>query len=236
MKTQDFFHELDARIAKYDLLCHPFYIAWSAGELSREDLLEYGEDYYHHVNAFPTYLAVLAIRLEECELRKAVLANMADEEGLADGSSQPQRAHAKLWGDFVEGIAPPRQLRKHVPHPAVKALIDFFHAQARDGTVEEALAAFYAYESQVPRIASAKAQGLKEMYGADEKTCRYFTLHATADVFHAKVWRQQLCKRLKKNPQIAEKTLNAAENTARMLWLALDGIEERRNSFEVCNR
>ena len=77
MTTQEFFRQLDARIAPFDLLCHPFYKAWSAGELSREDLREYARDYYHHVNAFPTYLAELSMRLEESELRRAVLANLA---------------------------------------------------------------------------------------------------------------------------------------------------------------
>src|SRR6185369_6531601 len=73
MTTQEFFQQLDARIAEFDLLCHPFYKAWSAGELSRDDLREYARDYYHHVNAFPTYLAELSMRLEESELRRAVM-------------------------------------------------------------------------------------------------------------------------------------------------------------------
>ena len=38
MTSQEFFQQLDARIAQFDLLCHPFYKAWSAGELSRDDL------------------------------------------------------------------------------------------------------------------------------------------------------------------------------------------------------
>ena len=62
-------------------------------------------------------------------------------------------------------------------------LTEFFHGVASEGTPEEALAAFYAYESQVPRVAETKARGLREMYGANEKTCGYFTLHTTADVF-----------------------------------------------------
>ena len=65
MTDQQFFRELDARVAKYDLLCHPFYKAWSAGELSHEDLRAYALDYYQHVNAFPSYLAALALRLND---------------------------------------------------------------------------------------------------------------------------------------------------------------------------
>src|SRR3989442_15475985 len=79
MNSMPFSQELQARIAKYDLLSHPFYKAWSAGELSRDDLREYACQYYHHVAAFPTYLAQFAVRLDDGELRQAVLANMADE-------------------------------------------------------------------------------------------------------------------------------------------------------------
>ncbi len=110
----------------------------------------------------------------------------------------------------------------------VGELTEFFHGVASEGTPEEALAAFYAYESQVPRVAETKARGLREMYGANEKTYGYFTLHTTADVFHSRIWRQQLGKRVEANPQAAEKALEAGENAAKALWHALDGIEARR--------
>jgi pyrroloquinoline-quinone synthase len=228
MTTQSFFEELDSRIAKYDLLCHPFYKGWSAGQLTRDDLREYARDYYHHVNAFPTYLAELGIRLEDGELRRAVLANLSDEKGGEDIFGQPERAHSELWLDFAEGMGADRNLRGHAPIDEVKQLIQHFSRVAREGTPEEALAAFYAYESQVPRVAKEKARGLRETYAADDKTCAYFTLHTTADVHHAAVWRQQLEKRLNANPQAAERALDAAEAAARALWHALDGIEQRR--------
>ena len=230
MTTQEFFQELDARIAKYDLLCHPFYKAWAAGELTHEDLREYAQDYYHHVEAFPTYLAELGIRLEEGELRRAVLANMSDEKGLADEFGNPAPEHAELWLDFAEGMGSSRDLTTHRPLPEVSSLMTSFHHVASQGTSEEALAAFYAYESQVPRVAAEKARGLREMYGADEKTTGYFTLHTTADVYHSNVWKQQLGKRLKVDPKAANRALAAGENAARALWGALDGIEARRTA------
>jgi pyrroloquinoline-quinone synthase len=229
MTIQEFFQQLDARTAPYDLLCHPFYKAWSAGELSRDDLREYARDYYHHVNAFPTYLAELGVRLEESELRRAVLANLADEKGLDDATGNNPE-HAELWLDFAEGMGASRDVRGHEPVAEINQLMSFFHGVAGNGKPEEALAAFYAYESQVPRVASEKARGLREMYGADDKTCGYFTLHSTADVYHAQVWRQQLAKRLEQNPQAAEPGLSAAENAAKALWNALDGIEARRTA------
>lgn len=229
MNTAEFFQQLDARIAKYDLLCHPFYKAWSTGRLTREDLRAYSQDYYHHVEAFPSYLAALGMRLEDGDLRNAVLANMCDEKG-ADGCKGSNAIpHSDLWLDFAEGMGSSRNLEWHSPVPQIRQLIRYFQRVAGEGLPEEALAAFYAYESQVPRIAQEKEARLREMYGADDKTCGYFTLHAEADVYHARVWRGLLEKRMAVHPEAADAALDAAENAARMLWQALDGIDARRN-------
>jgi pyrroloquinoline-quinone synthase len=228
MNTTQFFEQLEPSIAKYDLLSHPFYRAWAAGELTRDDLREYARNYYHHVEAFPCYLAELALRLDEGELRRAVLANMCDEKGAASGTGKDSLPHSELWLDFAEGMGARRDMRWHLPVAEVRELIRYFHNVASEGTPEEALSAFYVYESQVPRVAKEKERGLREMYGADDKTCGYFALHATADVFHSNVWRQQLENRIAANPETAQAALDAAENTARMLWQALDGIEAAR--------
>ena len=232
MNTTEFFEQLEASIARYDLLCHPFYRAWAAGELTREDLREYARHYYHHVEAFPCYLAELALRLDEGELRRAVLANMCDEKGAAGGSGKDSGPHSgphsELWLDFAEGMGARRDMRWHLPVAEVRELVRYFHRVASEGTPEEALAAFYVYESQVPRVAKEKEHGLRQMYGADDKTCGYFSLHATADIFHSNVWRNQLENRIAANPETAQSTLDAAEKTAQLLWQALDGIEAAR--------
>src|SRR5438445_4997461 len=224
MNSTPFSQELDARIAKYDLLCHPFYKAWSAGELSRDDLREYACQYYHHVAAFSTYLAQFAVRLEDGELRQTVLANMADEKGLRAGETP----HVELWLDFAEGMGAGRDLRGHQPVAEIRDLIAFFHHIASEGTPEEALAGFYAYESQIPRLAGDKARGLRDMYAVDEKACRYFALHTTADIYHAQVWRQQLENCVESNPGATQKAPGAAGAAAKALWRALDGIEAMR--------
>jgi len=231
MNTAEFFDLLEARIARYDLLCHPFYKAWAAGELTREDLREYAQQYYHHVEAFPSYLAAFGMRLEEGELRKAVLANMCDEKGLEGQSGKDSAPHSELWLDFAEGMGSSRNLEWHCPIPEIRQLVQHFHHVASEGSSEEALATFYAYESKVPRIAQEKERGLREMYGADDKTCGYFSLHTTADVYHSRVWRTQLEKRLTARPEAADAALDAAENAARALWAALDGIERRRTAI-----
>jgi pyrroloquinoline-quinone synthase len=224
MELQAFLTALEQRIAKYDLLCHPYYKAWTAGQLTRDDLREYAADYYHHVAAFPAYLSAFHSRLADSELRRSVLRNLCDEE--IEG-----RPHSELWLDFAEGMGADRDaVRGRQPLPEVNELIAEFRRVAREGSTAEALAAFYAYESQVPRVARQKADGLAQRYGADAKTCGYFELHQFADVEHSDIWRQQLGAEVTANPKQAEVALNAAENAAKSLWHALDGMEARRTA------
>ena len=225
MELQAFLAALEERIARYDLLCHPYYKAWTAGQLTRDDLREYAADYYHHVAAFPTYLSALHSRLEDGEARRAVLRNLCEEE--IDG-----RPHSELWLDFVGGMGADRdEVRERAPLAEVRELIAEFRRVAREGTTAEALAAFYAYESQVPRVAKQKADGLAQRYGADAKTCGYFTLHQFADVEHSHVWRELLSAEVTKHPEQAEAALNTAESRRSALWHALDGMEARRTAF-----
>lgn len=222
MTSQAFVAALEERIARYDLLCHPYYKAWSAGELTRDDLREYAGDYYHHIAAFPAYLSALHSRLEDGEMRRAVLRNLRDEE--IEG-----RPHSELWLDFAEGMGADREaVREREPLAEIRELIGEFRRVAREGTSAEALAAFYAYESQVPRVAKEKAKGLAERYGADHKTCGYFKLHQFADVEHSAVWRELLAKEVEAHPEQGDAALASAEQAAQSLWHVLDGMEARR--------
>lgn len=224
MELQAFLETLEERIARYDLLYHPYYKAWTAGQLTRDDLREYAGDYYHHVAAFPTYLSTLHSRLNDGEVRRAVLRNLCDEE--IEG-----RSHSELWLDFAEGMGADRgAVREREPLAEVRELIAEFRRVAREGSTAEALAAFYAYESQVPRVAKQKADGLAQRYGADAKTCGYFELHQFADVEHSDVWRELLSAEIAAHPEQAEAALNAAESAAKALWHAVDGMEARRQA------
>ena len=222
MELQTFLTALEECIARYDLLCHPYYKAWSAGQLTRDDLRKYASDYYHHVAAFPAYLSALHSRLDDGEQRRAVLRNLCEEEIAG-------RPHSELWLDFAEGMGADRgHVRQREPLPEVRELIGEFRRVAGEGSTAEALAAFYAYESQIPRVAKTKADGLVKHYAADAKTCSYFTLHQFADVEHAQVWRELLAAEVAAHPEQAESALSAAENAAQALWHALDGMEARR--------
>lgn len=212
-----FWARVEAILGERDLLCHPFYKAWSAGELTRGDLRRYAAEYYHHVAAFPTYLSRLHTRLAPGALRTAVAANLADEEY--------PRPHWELWIDFLLGMSGKSQAVERVPSPEVRDLIGYFRQISGQGPIGAALAAFYAYESQVPRIAAEKARGLRELYGADARTCSYFTLHQTADMHHSHVWRQQIDAYLAQHPHEAHTALAAVDRATALLWAVLDGME-----------
>jgi pyrroloquinoline-quinone synthase len=221
--TPTFVEELNARIAKYDLLCHPYYKAWSMGQLTRDDIAAYASDYYSHVAAFPEYLDKLQSRLPEGEVKALVLENKRDEE------APEATSHAELWLDFAEGMGSQRsQAQKQEPIAEIKQLIESFNDIAANGSTHEALAAFYAYESQVPRVAAEKERGLKDMYGADDKTAYYFTLHKAYDIVHSQTWLKLLTQEVGDDSEKQAAALVTAEKSAKALWKALDGIERRR--------
>ena len=235
MKISAFWNQVEQEIAKYDLLNHPFYQAWSAGELTTQDLKFYAEQYYHQVSNFPTYLTSLHSRLPEGAMRRDVLANAYEEECAATWSPEEYRcSHSELWLRFVEGMggnaADPAG---KTPIPEVNDLVNTFRTLAQGAPVAAAFGALFAYESQVPRIASEKLNGLKQHYGADDRTCSYFALHEKADVHHSNVWRKIISTLVEQDDRRAEEVLDGVSQAARALWTALDGIERVRRSFSA---
>lgn len=59
MATNTFKQQVDSIIQSRHLLQHPFYIAWTEGKLTREQLRHYAEQYFYNVLAEPTYLSAV---------------------------------------------------------------------------------------------------------------------------------------------------------------------------------
>jgi pyrroloquinoline-quinone synthase len=226
MEVSAFWQKADQEIARYDLLEHPFYQAWSAGELTKEDLKFYAEQYFHQVSQFPTYLSALHSRLPEGQMRRDVLSNAHEEE--CEGV-----AHSDLWLRFAEamggrGFADDGNSRVPEMVPEMSNLVNEFRALAKDAPVAAAFGALFAYESQVPKIAGEKRSGLKQHYGADDRACSYFALHEKADVLHSAVWREIISELVKQDERHATEALTGISRAAQALWSALDGIERER--------
>src|SRR6202050_5338570 len=81
---------LDSLVAKHHLLKHPFYKAWTEGQLSKAELGLYAEQYYHHVRSFPENLKQLAARTNgDRNLNSLVQENLGEETGGVGGAAPP---------------------------------------------------------------------------------------------------------------------------------------------------
>ncbi len=207
--------KLDALVAKWHLLGHPFYQAWTAGTLTREALQLYAEQYYHHVRAFPENLRTLAGRTEG-ELRGIIEENLAEEES-------PAAPHPKLWREFAEAVGvEDSRMNEATPLAGIEKLLATYKEQAAQGSAASAVAALYVYEAQVPEIATKKIEGLRKFYGVTEpRGLQYFAVHEEADVRHRAAWKQWLAQQ---PAEEIEPALRAGEDALRALWGALDAV------------
>jgi pyrroloquinoline-quinone synthase len=215
MQNSAFLDKIDAAIAEKSLLKHPFYRDWQMGKLSREALQLYAAQYYRHVEAFPKHLRVLAARTEG-SIRDIVLENLAEEEN-------PSRPHPKLWRDFAATLGVEEDDITSCPAlPGTQAVVETFREIVGDRPVAEAVAALYAYEAQVPEIATTKIEGLQKFYGIkSEKGLAYFTVHEEADKFHRAAWRGWLEQHAHGDEEDILATTHQALDA---LWGALDAV------------
>jgi pyrroloquinoline-quinone synthase len=212
--------KIDNDIAEKHLLKHPFYLAWTRGELSKEALTDYARQYYHHVAAFPTYLSAVHAKCDNQPTRKQILSNLIDEEA---GSPN----HPELWKQFAEGLGVQDvDLAKTEKQPETKDLIGTFRSVCGNKSTAEGLAALYAYESQIPAICESKIDGLKKHYGfIDPKHYEYFSVHIEADREHSAAERKMLSTYVD-NQNID----NVRASTGRVLdalWETLSGVCRR---------
>jgi pyrroloquinoline-quinone synthase len=155
------------------LLAHPFYRRWVAGQLNRRELAAYAGQYRHFERVVPDVLEAVAASVTD-PARALVQSNLDDERG------KPV-PHLALFDQFIEAVggnvdAPPT--------PATTKLVSLYRRLAASDPVA-ALAALAAYEIQSPAIARSKGGGLRRQYGLDDAQTAFWDLHATADVDHA---------------------------------------------------
>lgn len=212
--------ELDQLIASRSILQHPFYQAWSAGALTREQLATYASYYYPHVAAFPGYLEAAIETTTDEAIRAELLDNLREE------LAEPQ-PHAELWLAFAEACGVHASTVEAAP-VAVRAAatVEAFN-QLTSTSPAAALTALYAYESQQPEVAHTKAEGLRSFYGiTSEEGLSYFTVHAEADIRHREGERQALARCLDQGAS-REEVLGAAEKALDAYWRLLDGVCEQ---------
>ena len=217
---KQYLEEIDNDIAEKHLLKHPFYLAWTRGELSKEALTDYAQQYYHHVAAFPTYLSAVHAHCDHQATRKQLLNNLIDEEA---GSPN----HPELWKKFADGLGvEDADLTQTEKQPETKNLINTFRSVCGQRSTAEGLAALYAYESQIPSICESKIDGLKKHYGFTKpEHYQYFTVHIEADREHSAAEREMLSRHL--DAHNFESVKVSVNRVLDALWDMLSGVCRR---------
>jgi pyrroloquinoline-quinone synthase len=210
---------LQAALAPRDLLTHPFYQAWSAGELRAEDLARYAEQYRFQVTALPELLRRARSVTRDEETRDELSRNLDDEEG------RTGVAHARLWEAFGAAVG---AAAESSPLSETRAAAESLAALVGEDEVT-ALATLWAYEVQTARVAETKETGLR-CYGVDSpEALRFFRLHGELDVHHARGLLEGIERCLARGGSL-EAAKAAVERSSQAQWTFLDGAERLRQA------
>jgi pyrroloquinoline-quinone synthase len=210
---------LDRMIRERHLLKHPFYTAWSKGEVPLSTLGQYAEQYYQFESNFPRYVAATYARIPEPRLRRTLLENLVDEEGRSP-------THPELWLDFARSVGrTANAVARARPRPATRQLLRTYSDATLGGSAAAGLGALYAYESIFPEVAAEKSRGLREQYGiTDPRAHEFFRVHTTADVEHSRAEREIMHAVLRNSPTAGREMERNCERSIDAWWRFLDSF------------
>jgi pyrroloquinoline-quinone synthase len=203
--SNDVWQRIEEARGRWNVLEHPFYVRWSEGALSREELARYSGQYRHATAAIARLSSAVAESAPDAE--RAELRRHAEEE----------EAHIALWDGFVDAVGGEVAA---VPTTETKECVDTW--TAADGRLSQ-LVRLYAIESSQPAISATKREGLAAHYGiGDGPGNEYFRVHEHADVEHAAEGRSLIEAHLADADP--DELVAAAESAFRANWHLLDGV------------
>jgi pyrroloquinoline-quinone synthase len=212
----DIVDRLDRARAARDVLEHPFYQRWNAGELDEAELAVYAGEYRHAVLALAQASTLAADRAPAEHV--AGLRRHAHEEA----------AHVAMWDEFARaaGAAPAEEAR--LPFEQTQACA---HAWTDGAGVLEHLAVLYVLEAAQPEVSRTKIEGLVTHYGYSPEgpATEYFRVHRELDREHASAARELIEELIESSPDPAaeaDRMVRCAQAALDGNWLLLDGVQE----------
>jgi pyrroloquinoline-quinone synthase len=207
-----------------DVLEHPFYQRWSAGELSTEELAFYAGEYRHAVVALAQ--ASDSVATKAAPDRRAGLERHAAEE----------HSHVALWDAFAAATVIAERPAGAMAETATERsplseTQDCTQAWTAGDNALEHLAVLYAIEASQPAIAQTKLEGLIERYGytAEGPAVEYFELHSKLDVEHARQARELIAELMSEDETQAraqaDRMVERATAALQGNWDLLDGVD-----------
>lgn len=204
---------IDYEIEKHSLLKHVFYQMWSEGKLTINHLQGYSKEYFQLVKVVPKFVENIFNVIADPSLKRAVGQNLKEES-----------EHIEPWIMFSTAIGVQRNdLASYEGDNETNMAVSTL-SQLTERSLEEAVAAMYAYEKELPKISRSKIDGLKKFYGvqSDEAT-KYLEIHEEVDVRHSEVWKNIL-KTIPEEKQ--ECALNAAISSLEAQNKLLDSVQK----------
>jgi pyrroloquinoline-quinone synthase len=202
---------IDSEIERRSLLKHSFYQMWSDGKLTIDHLQGYSKEYFQLVKAVPKFVEGIAAK----DTDNGDIANNAKEEA----------EHVEPWLKFATALGVSRNnLVEYAGAAKTNAAVAKM-TELANASFEEAVAAMYAYEMELPKISRSKIDGLKKFYRMNsEDATKYFEIHEEADVRHVEVWREILDKIPAGRQEVA---LAAAVESLKAQNMLLDSVQEK---------
>ena len=202
---------IDYEIEKHSLLKHVFYQMWSEGKLTIDHLQGYSKEYFQLVKVVPKFVENIFNVIADPSLKRAVGQNLKEES-----------EHIEPWIMFSTAMGVQRNdltsyKGENETNMAVSSL-----SQLTERSLEEAVAAMYAYEKELPKISKSKIDGLKKFYGVQSnEATKYLEIHEEVDLRHSEVWKNIL-KTIPEDKQ--EYALNAAISSLEAQNKLLDSV------------
>jgi pyrroloquinoline quinone (PQQ) biosynthesis protein C len=207
--------------ARYRLIEHPFHAAWSRGALCNGALYSYATQFWHQAKAFPSHLLALADRVPVGSTTRRTLISNCTDELLSDRTG--------LWLQFLSACGttlPATDAAGLLPETT--RCVSFFERTCTRAPVVFALAALFAFESQMAAVWRPSLRALRDFYGMSGDALGYFLFHAEVDMRHAGDLQRCIAAHVVANPCCATLAERGARTGGRAIWGLSDGVERAR--------